>query len=284
MCGIFGMVNFKDITVNPILQRTILRNLTLSSKVRGKDSTGYAFTGTKGINIFKHHAFADDFLKLKNYSTVLKDNMPHGRERFGAPYSIIGHTRHQTKGTFLNNLNNHPIRTGSIVGVHNGHISNDDSLFKQLIKESNGKVSRKAEVDSEIIFSLVDYFSKKYKNPGQENKNLIGNIKNPTTEAIKDACALLSGGFVCALVDADNPKAIWIFRGASSALTVNVYEEEGLVIFASVEDFINKASPPVHVLSTPNTLSISANSGVCINIVERTYTNFNFKKKMTMSF
>jgi len=284
MCGIFGMANFKNLRTNAMLQRIILKNLTLNSKVRGKDATGYAFIGKEGITIFKHHVFADKFLELPNYNSVLRDGIPHRRNKFGKPYSIIGHTRHKTKGSFLNNLNNHPIRTGSIIGVHNGHISNDDSLFSELIRTSNGKVSRKAEVDSEIIFSLVDYFSKKHKNPATENKNLIGNIKNPTTEAIKETCSLLIGSFVCALVDADNPKALWIFRGASDALTVNIYEEEGLIIFASAESFIEKSIPFIRRLSEPNTLSIESYSGICINIEERTYTSFSFKKNNKIGF
>ncbi|HEY76689.1 MAG TPA: hypothetical protein G4O00_11010 [Thermoflexia bacterium] len=63
---------------------------------------------------------------------------------------ILGHTRMPTKGDPLRNVNNHPLRTEHVVGIHNGVISNDDELFARL------GLPRAGEVDSEIAFRLLD--------------------------------------------------------------------------------------------------------------------------------
>lgn len=62
---------------------------------------------------------------------------------------LLGHTRLPTKGEPTNNGNNHPIQVGTVYGVHNGHIHNDDQLFTQANRH------RLAQVDSEIIFRLI---------------------------------------------------------------------------------------------------------------------------------
>lgn len=50
------------------------------------------------------------------------------------------------------NANNHPILTGGIAGVHNGHVNNDDRIFNKL-----GWDLRQGRVDSEAIFALMAY-------------------------------------------------------------------------------------------------------------------------------
>lgn len=66
---------------------------------------------------------------------------------------VILHTRFATQGSETNNDNNHPIRVGPVVGVHNGVISNDWQLFNRMgIKDK-----RQAEVDTEAIFAAIYY-------------------------------------------------------------------------------------------------------------------------------
>ena len=73
----------------------------------------------------------------------------------GSLLSIVGHCRQKTKGTERNNANNHPIVRDLIVGVHNGMIHNDDITFNNY----KDAIKRNGEVDSEIIFALIEYFS-----------------------------------------------------------------------------------------------------------------------------
>lgn len=276
MCGIYGMAIFENCKIKPAILRMILKNLAVASKVRGKDATGYAFTGEKGITIFKHNVYADAFTQLDNYKEVVRKNMPSFTGEH-TPFSVIGHTRAQTQGSHTNPDNNHPIRTGTIVGVHNGQISNDDSIFSFLKTTSAGVIKRIGQVDSEAIFSLVNYFAKRHKNPSKyTNADIIGHIEDPTTMAIKEASERLAGSYACALTDSDNPKILWLFKNLGS-LEVHYYREERLLIFASVERFIED-SVKLYKLSVPDSIVVKSDSGMCINILKGTYSMFDLKK------
>ena len=65
------------------------------------------------------------------------------------------HVRDYTKGHPTILANNHPIRHGSVVGIHNGIIENDDEL---LAAHGIERAEPEMTVDSEVIFALVDAF------------------------------------------------------------------------------------------------------------------------------
>lgn len=274
MCGIYGIARFKDSTFNIKLLRLVLKSLAINSKIRGRDATGYAFSRKDAVNIFKHNVFADQFIKLENYKKVVRENMSN--DEYGTPYSIIGHTRQRTKGTPMNPDNNHPIRTGSIVGVHNGMISNDDEIFNWLEKRTEGKLKRIAQVDSEAIFALIDYYSDTLKFPGKyTDKDIIGHADDPTSQAIALAGKRLHGSYACGLIDSDNPTKLWLFR-ANGQLAVNFYREEGLLIFASVDRFIEDAVKQ-YQFSDPDSIMVPANSGMCIDTENNCYNIFDLE-------
>src|ERR671933_426166 len=66
---------------------------------------------------------------------------------------LLVHVRDYTKGHPSLSANNHPIRHGAVVGVHNGVIVNDDELFAHhgIARDEAGMT-----VDSEIIFALAE--------------------------------------------------------------------------------------------------------------------------------
>jgi glutamine phosphoribosylpyrophosphate amidotransferase len=64
------------------------------------------------------------------------------------------HVRDHTKGRPSLAANNHPIRHGSIVGVHNGRIENDDEVFARL---QRNRAEAGMTVDSEAIFASLDH-------------------------------------------------------------------------------------------------------------------------------
>ena len=61
--------------------------------------------------------------------------------------------RDYTKGHPTIEANNHPIRHGAVVGVHNGIILNDEELFEQ---HGWTRAHPEMTVDSEAIFALVE--------------------------------------------------------------------------------------------------------------------------------
>ena len=65
----------------------------------------------------------------------------------------IFHVRGYTKGVPSVNDNNHPVRYGRAVVVHNGHLDNDDALFRRHgVPRSTPHIT----VDSEAIAMLAD--------------------------------------------------------------------------------------------------------------------------------
>lgn len=276
MCGIYGIVKFDGTEFKNNLLRIILKKLAIASKIRGRDATGYAFGNEDAINIFKHNVYANQFTQLENYKRVVRDNMPSSG-KLGWPYAVIGHTRHKTQGSPLNPDNNHPIRTGSIVGVHNGMIYNDDEVFDWLKEESKGEVKRIAQVDSEAIFAAVNYIAKTLKWPGKyTNSKLVGHVSNPTTQAITKAGSKLAGGYACALLDSDNPYKTWLFRG-NGVMAVHYYRKEKLLIFASVAKFIEDAVEAYN-FSDPDEIAVDAFSGLCIDSKNNKYSSFKLEQ------
>jgi glucosamine 6-phosphate synthetase-like amidotransferase/phosphosugar isomerase protein len=141
MCGIAGFCLNKNEHFDA---RDVSMALLEQIIARGEDATGAAWvqaSATKGerpkIAVSKAPVPAYDF------DPYLK-SMPKHAGR------VILHTRYATKGTPDNNLNNHPIVAGRVVGVHNGVLSNDDAIFDYLDAE------RKAQVDSEAAFALLN--------------------------------------------------------------------------------------------------------------------------------
>lgn len=274
MCGIFGVALLPGKNIKDTILRNIIRKLALASQVRGGDATGLAFTSNEGISVFKKNVRASKFVTLDNYISAVHDGLSQSGKR--KVFSVIGHTRYETCGTHINNDNNHPIIARSIVGVHNGMITNHMSIFSKLEAAENDTITRIGQVDSEAIFALVDHKSKCHKYPGKmQSTNLIGNIANPTTLGILEASEQLAGSYACALVDADNPKILWLFR-RGNPIKVKHYRDEGILIFASDARYINSAVEQYN-LAAPDEYIIQDGDGLCINLSESKFSCFSLR-------
>jgi glucosamine 6-phosphate synthetase-like amidotransferase/phosphosugar isomerase protein len=275
MCGIFGIAVFEHSEVRATVLRVILRSLALKNEIRGTNSTGYAFTSKEGVKIFKSPDKASDFVKISNYRKTFRDMV---KSEFGNPYSVIGHTRQQTKGSYLINVNNHPIKAGSIVGVHNGYISNDDEIFEWLKTKQDYYRKRAGQVDSEAIFALVDYLSKtsRFDKEGFGlNKN---KCDNPTTTAIIDAADKITGSYAYAMVDSCNAKMLWLVRN-QGPISINYYKKEGILIFSSIASHIEE-STSIAGFSDPEEISLDPLSVMSVNIKECSYNIDKLEKNV----
>jgi glutamine phosphoribosylpyrophosphate amidotransferase len=137
MCGIAGFT----IAPGVELDRTALARLLLAGIAeRGTDATGYGFHAADGtVQVLK------ESLRLREF--VEHVSLP---EETG---EAIFHVRGYTKGVPSVNDNNHPVRYGRAVVVHNGHLDNDDALFRRYgVPRSTPHIT----VDSEAIAMLAD--------------------------------------------------------------------------------------------------------------------------------
>lgn len=199
MCGIAGF-SLSDSDNKRVNSRRLAKELLLAIELRGKDATGFAFPDRGGtIRVQKKDVRASHFLKHRL-------TLPRRTQ------TAILHTRAMTQGPQTENLNNHPIQTGPVVGVHNGWLYNDFSLFANVIE-----APRIAEVDSEAVFALL--------------------AETDTIQALEQ----LDGPVACAWYDQRAPHGtLHLARGTYSPLVVGE-TNTGSLVFASTEHAVRSS-------------------------------------------
>lgn len=202
MCGIAGFC------LNPKHQSNsseLASQMLLDIEHRGYHATGAAWinqsTGNRVIS--KAPIAASKFI-----------NTPVGRKACNGANTAILHTRWATQGSPKVNDNNHPIPRGKIVLTHNGHISNDNALFKQL------KVERVAQVDSEAVAALIAFAANK-----------------PITEVLPQ----IRGTAALAWITAGEANTLHLARVSSSPLWIG-QTSNGSLVYGSTQETIENAS------------------------------------------
>jgi len=151
--------------------------LLSSLEYRGNDASGVCVQYPDGrINLYKDHEPAWRFICGTGYQKWMDDRFAEGE-----PQTVIVHTRKMTKGTYMNNDNNHPMFRDKCAVVHNGFVSNDDQIFREL------GVQRAAETDSDAIRAIVDKYG--------FTKNLLGSNGHLSKMSGSVAAAILHPEF-----------------------------------------------------------------------------------------
>src|SRR5436853_4500762 len=137
MCGIAGY----SLSPSSALDRTFAAQALLAGIAeRGADAVGYAHRGAGGrARIHKQRSGASALLEQISIPESAGD--------------VLVHVRDYTKGHPTISANNHPIRHGAVVGIHNGIIFNDDEL---MLEHGFERAEPLMTVDSEAIFALVE--------------------------------------------------------------------------------------------------------------------------------
>lgn len=202
MCGIAGF-SISNNDHRKVNSRRLSRALLLQIVSRGRDATGAAWSETTddGLGIW----YTKAPVPAGRFVPTLEEMPQHTR-------TAILHTRWATKGHPDNNANNHPIVVPSVIGVHNGHIANDDYLFQQLGWERTG------EVDSEAIFRLIAHY------------------EDPVPHFNK-----LRGRAAIAWYNTDDPATLHLARISGSPLWIG-QTRGGSTIFASEQQHLRKAT------------------------------------------
>jgi glucosamine 6-phosphate synthetase-like amidotransferase/phosphosugar isomerase protein len=260
MCAIFGVgFQFNTKIGGSTVARKIIRNLFVENMMRGRTASGIAYVRQDEITVLKDAVQGDKFIDSANYTDletyrmVLADRVPL-KDR---PYFVMGHCRLKTKGTELDNKNNHPIVRDKVVGVHNGIISNDDALFTRY----KNTFDRKATVDSEIIFALIEYYAETHK------------IHDAISRATQELC----GGYGCTMVHTSQPHVLWFFRNHSPC-DIFHYKEEGFIVWSSSSYFIEESLKEFN-FKKPEIIEFPARTGIAIDF----YRNKIFRFEINTS-
>jgi glucosamine 6-phosphate synthetase-like amidotransferase/phosphosugar isomerase protein len=137
MCGIAGY----SLSRSSGVDRTLAAQALLAAIAeRGADAVGLAHRSPDGpVVVHKQRSGA---------SAVL--------DRIAIPgdaHQVLLHVRDYTKGHPRIAANNHPVRHGAVVGVHNGTILNDDEL---MARHGFERAEPGMTVDSEVIFAVAE--------------------------------------------------------------------------------------------------------------------------------
>jgi predicted glutamine amidotransferase len=207
MCGICGIRRFGE---QPI-QRDMIDLLILNNENRGLDATGVALQQADGsVQVYKDNITPYQFLSKNGlYDKFMRDNLKDDT------VTVLGHTRKATKGSPRVINNNHPMFAGGVALVHNGHISNDDFMFKDW------KLERKAETDSDILRAVLD--------------------KEGFTHKAINNLSRLSGNAAFAAISPEHPGKLLLGRSGNP---LELAATQDYLIFSSEKGPIYKAMRP----------------------------------------
>lgn len=178
MCGIFGQISSKNVN------KENLKSIIKHSKQRGVDSSGLVYYNNDYYSVSR----AD-----YNIEQLLKKEKPYNSS------VVLGHSRLITNGLG----DNQPVVHNDICAIHNGIITNEDEVWKQI------KTKRRLKIDSEAIVVLA-----------QEHLESGGVIEDIPSKVL----SLCRGIISCALVLPKYGKVVLFSNNGS--LYIGTKEEE----------------------------------------------------------
>lgn len=189
MCGIAGYSLSPD---SPVERTLAAQALLAGIAERGADAVGYAFRRLGGpVRVTKLRGGASGLLEELDLPAT-------------ATQALI-HVRDYTKGRPEIEANNHPIRHGSVVGIHNGVVVNDDAL---LAAHGIDRYEPEMTVDSEAIFALMHH-------------------RSHDPRALRE----VRGAMAAAWIDERDTSTLYLARGLARPLWIGQTESE--LYFAS---------------------------------------------------
>jgi glutamine---fructose-6-phosphate transaminase (isomerizing) len=243
MCGIFGIISKGNKYKTNYLESDI-RRLFLLSESRGKEASGISILRNENILIYKDSVMASDFVKSKTYKKLIRDVLTEPNQKY---FAFIGHSRLATNGNEIFHTNNQPIITEKMVGLHNGIIVNENQLWTE-----NKLLNKEYEVDSEIIFRLIEDI--------QEKKNSIINSVLETFNQIRGQATIAAFSSIFDIL------TLYTNNGS---LYIASNENKSIIIFASEKIILQKFLTPFHLKKVFGSFKIHKvlpNSGYIIDL------------------
>lgn len=220
MCGISGWFLTKKLNKqDEATFHSMMTNLFIETSTRGTDASGFSYMNQYGELITVKGGISSKILIEDKKWKKLANNIPQ---------SCIMHCRARTKGSELDNFNNHPLVINKQISViHNGCISNDDALREAY------KLPSKGQVDSEVIPMMIKMYS--------DGLNELTKDKSLNMLRAINACSKqITGSYACATLNTETPNELFLFNH-TNPICIGYLEKYGALLFAST-DSILKAS------------------------------------------
>ncbi len=248
MCGIFGIITTQQAVINYEQLQKHINQLFLLSETRGKEAAGIAIVTNDNVWVNKSPDPAHTFITTKSYVEYWK----HIKEQAYNTISVIGHSRLVTNGLQSFSGNNQPIAKDGVVGVHNGIVVNDTSIWKKF-----PDLEKKYDVDSEVIFSLL----KKFIHSGNS-------LESATIKTFKEITGETS--IACFF---DDKKEMLIATNTGSIY----YQKIDAALFFASERYILEKFNKKNKLSNANITHLKAQNGLIVDLETLDENMFSLK-------
>ena len=197
MCGIAGY----SLSPRSEIDRTRAAQALLASIAeRGADAVGYAYREPSGLVVVH---------KQRSRASAVIDHLAIPQDA----RQVLLHVRDYTKGHPRVAANNHPVRHGAVVGIHNGRILNDDEL---MAHHGFRRAEPRMTVDSEVIFAVAE-------------------ASRSSARGFED----FRGSMAAAWLDEREPEMLYLARGVGRPLWLGSARRE--LFFASTEEALEIA-------------------------------------------
>jgi asparagine synthetase B (glutamine-hydrolysing) len=197
MCGIAGY----SLSRASAIDRTRAAQALLAAIAeRGADAVGYAHR-SPGLPIVLH--------KQRSGASAVLELI----EIPADAHQVLLHVRDYTKGHPDIEANNHPVRHGVVVGIHNGTVVNDDEL---MARHGFERAEPEMSVDSEVIFAVAE-------------------ANGGTGDGFEE----FRGSMAAAWLDERHPDLLYLARGVGRPLWVGTTRRE--LFFASTREALEIA-------------------------------------------
>ena len=242
MCGIFGVVASNESSADLWQLRELTKKLFILSESRGKESSGVALRGRKGISILKSQRSASELVESEAYIKLFS------KLDTNDAVAIIGHSRLVTNGKGALNRNNQPVTVSGQVVVHNGIVVNSKKIADRIDYQC------KSEVDTEALLALIVH---------NEAHSICA------IEAVQKAFHEIDGNASIAKFDEESSDLILATDNGSLYYTID--EERGLFVFASERHILTQ----IHGGDRLAIVHLCANSGLNLDIDHFKLTRFD---------
>ena len=214
MCGLAGLILGRRRRTRRMIGHLgdQFKKLLVESEARGTDASGAAVIRADGlVHVYKRPMPAGELVREVGFRNLMSlvD---------GDTTAVLGHARFATVGSEENNLNNHPIEAGSVIGTHNGTIINADRLFQVW------RLPRSAQVDSEVFFRVAE-------NAIDDFKIDLGRLKR--------RLRVFKGSMTAVFTTIYDPEKIIVAKG-DKPLFARINHELDAVFYASSKAFLNR--------------------------------------------